>query len=117
MRRSCSSLGVAFTLTGLLACGTGPAYQTGDGTGTTTSPGGSTSTFTTVTAATPTTGDDASAGAFIARPDAAILECDLFLQDCPEGQKCTALSGSGPLDTFRCVPVARDPDHPGEPCS
>ncbi|MCY1067517.1 hypothetical protein OV090_22405 [Nannocystis sp. RBIL2] len=117
MRRSCSSPGVAFALTGLLACGTGPAYQTGDGSTTTTSLGGSTSTFATVTTATPTTDDDASAGAFIARPDTAILECDLFLQDCPEGQKCTALSGSGPLDTFRCVPVARDPDHPGEPCS
>lgn len=47
------------------------------------------------------------------------LECDLAVQDCPAGQKCApfAGTGSGEPDSTQCVPVARDPDKPGEPCT
>ncbi|WAS93749.1 hypothetical protein [Nannocystis punicea] len=123
MWRSCSSPGIALASVGLFACGAGPTNQASDGAGAATSIHGSTSTgapTTITTGAISTTDDDPTVGSFIARPDAAAIEeCDLFLQDCPEGQKCTALSGDGDggLDTFRCVPVARDPDAPGETCS
>lgn len=45
-------------------------------------------------------------------------ECDLFAQDCPEGEKCTAWSTTGGAwDAVRCVPVVPDPDQVGEPCT
>ncbi|MFY0541158.1 hypothetical protein [Nannocystis pusilla] len=46
------------------------------------------------------------------------LECDPFLQDCPEGQKCSPQKSDGlAFDATACVPVAREPDQPGEPCT
>ena len=46
------------------------------------------------------------------------LECDPFEQDCPEGQKCSPQKSDGfAFDATGCVPVARDPDQPGEPCT
>ncbi|WP_434417221.1 hypothetical protein [Nannocystis pusilla] len=46
------------------------------------------------------------------------LECDPFAQDCPEGQKCSPQKSDGvAFDATRCVPVARDPGQPGEPCT
>jgi hypothetical protein len=44
--------------------------------------------------------------------------CDLFAQDCPEGQKCapTSLDDDEFWDSNSCVPVVVDPDQPGEPC-
>ncbi|MDC0718418.1 hypothetical protein [Nannocystis bainbridge] len=108
----------ALALLGLHACGTGPAGQVGEGTGSVILSDSTTAATTGST--THLSSTDPTEGSFIARPDAAaIVECDLFLQDCLEGQKCTALSGDGDgrLDTFRCVPVARDPDAPGQPCA
>ncbi|MEM9458949.1 MAG: ribulose phosphate epimerase [Myxococcota bacterium] len=44
-------------------------------------------------------------------------ECDLWLQDCPKGEKCTPSSTDGTnWDYWRCVPVVDDPGAPGEPC-
>ncbi|MEZ4448265.1 MAG: hypothetical protein R3B09_02215 [Nannocystaceae bacterium] len=45
--------------------------------------------------------------------------CDLWVQDCPEGEKCSAGSADGGASwsSTRCVPVAPDPDEVGEPCS
>ena len=44
-------------------------------------------------------------------------ECDNFLQDCPEGQKCVAWAdgGGGSWNAIKCVPVMGD-KQPGEPC-
>lgn len=46
------------------------------------------------------------------------VTCDIFVQDCPEGQKCSAFSepGTGPFESTRCVPVTGD-QAPGEACS
>ncbi|PCC67999.1 hypothetical protein SAMN02745121_04658 [Nannocystis exedens] len=46
------------------------------------------------------------------------FECSTFDQDCPAGEKCSAKdSGGFGFDVTECVPVARDPDQPGEPCT
>ena len=44
-------------------------------------------------------------------------ECDKFLQDCPEGQKCAAWAegGGGSYNAVKCVPVMGD-KQPGEEC-
>jgi hypothetical protein len=48
------------------------------------------------------------------------FECDPWLQDCPEGEKCVAWNNDGggayPLAT-RCIEVARAPKGLGEPCT
>jgi hypothetical protein len=46
------------------------------------------------------------------------FECDVFAQDCPVGEKCTAWANDGgeEWNATRCVPVAPDPDQPGESC-
>ena len=50
--------------------------------------------------------------------DPGVQECDLLMQDCPDGQKCTvwASDGGNVADDTRCVPVAADPGAPGDPC-
>jgi hypothetical protein len=57
---------------------------------------------------------------FIA-PDSEGLEgyCDVFIQDCPPGQKCawTASEGSSYYDITTCVPLVRDPLPDGAPCN
>lgn len=44
--------------------------------------------------------------------------CDVWLQNCPEGQKCTPYSqdGHGDWDSLRCVPITPTPKNAGEPC-
>jgi hypothetical protein len=46
------------------------------------------------------------------------LDCDVWLQDCPEGAKCTlwANDGGSQHNARRCVPVDAEPQAPGEPC-
>lgn len=48
-----------------------------------------------------------------------MIECDTWAQDCPDGDKCTpyADDGGSSYNNKKCVPVDRDPDHPGEPCT
>jgi hypothetical protein len=57
---------------------------------------------------------------FYAGPDYDILpitECDMFAQDCPEGEKCVlASSGGNNEDMNQCVPILGD-GQPGEPCT
>ncbi len=62
------------------------------------------------------TGDD---GTFIIEfdvPDSG--ECDVFAQECPEGQKCApyADDGGSTWNNTKCVDVAEDPAQVGEPC-
>ena len=57
-------------------------------------------------------------GGFILQPDTHEIGCDQWEQDCPEGQKCTAIwweQTSGWWDSNVCRPVHGD-DQLGEPC-
>lgn len=61
----------------------------------------------------------ADGSGFIAMGDLASgLECSLFEQDCPAGDKCMPWAGprGTQWDRTRCVPVAPDPAPVGEPC-
>jgi hypothetical protein len=58
-------------------------------------------------------------GTFIVTRDmASDTECDVFAQDCPEGQKCSpyANDGGGSWNDVMCVPVMEDPAQVGEEC-
>lgn len=45
-------------------------------------------------------------------------ECDVWAQDCPEGEKCMPwASGGGAWDATRCSPVADNPNAPGDDCT
>lgn len=58
---------------------------------------------------------------FIEAPDGGngFFECDLYIQDCPSGNKCNpwAADGGTYWNATRCVPIADDPDGAGEPCT
>mgnify|MGYP006921782934 CR=1 FL=1 len=84
------------------AGGTGTGLDTDTGTGT----GESTSTST----------DEGLT--FIPYDDIPPLSCDIFAQDCPEGEKCVpfASTDSGVWDGNKCVPVQGD-QAPGEDCT
>jgi len=45
--------------------------------------------------------------------------CDLWNDDCPDGQKCSAWAndGGGSWNATKCVPVEPMPGKPGEPCT
>jgi len=47
------------------------------------------------------------------------IECDLFEQDCPEGEKCNpwANDGGSSWNALKCVPVDPEPDDIDEPCT
>jgi hypothetical protein len=47
------------------------------------------------------------------------FECDVFAQDCPEGEKCMpwANDGGPSWNATRCSPVAENPGQPDEPCT
>lgn len=49
----------------------------------------------------------------------AAIECDVWLQDCPRGEKCVpwASDGGNTWNATRCSPVATDPVGVGEPCT
>ena len=46
-------------------------------------------------------------------------QCDVWSQDCPDGQKCTAWAddGGSSWNATKCSPVDPNPDLPGEPCT
>ncbi len=63
--------------------------------------------------------DDAPPGIFVPDPDGGLgVECDLFTQNCPAGEKCTpwANDGGGAWNSTRCSPIAEEPGEPGDPC-
>ena len=47
------------------------------------------------------------------------FECDLFAQDCADGDKCTpwAADGGPAWNGTRCTPIAPEPDAVGQPCT
>lgn len=77
-----------------------------------TGPTTSASTTTTGTTGTPTTSTTAVTTGGIGG------ECNLFLQDCPAEQKCTAYSEDGSIfpNGTRCVPLDPNPKMPGDDC-
>ena len=47
------------------------------------------------------------------------IECDIWAQDCPRGEKCVPWANDGGIDwnATRCAPIERAPSEPGEPCT
>ncbi|MEM7156077.1 MAG: ribulose phosphate epimerase [Myxococcota bacterium] len=63
--------------------------------------------------------DDAS---FLVKPDGMggiSFECDMFAQDCPDGEKCMpwANDGGTAWNATRCSPIADNPGQAGDSCS
>jgi len=113
-------------LSTLLACG--PLAPSADITSTTDETTTTTTTATTnplpdptttiaaTTTTTASTTDPTSSGTTLA--DVGTIDCDLYAQDCPPGQKCVAGAedGGGAWDATRCVDIIGDAA-PGEPCT
>jgi hypothetical protein len=145
MSGSCRTGRARLLLAALLACGPTPdeaasstdhgsstaiatATVTGTSSGTSTSgsSGGASSTGPNDTAA-PTDADsssgDSTGKTFIVQSDggACSQECDIFQPDscCDPKLKCVAYAdgGGSSWNALRCVPIARNPDQPGEPCT
>ncbi|MEZ4451618.1 MAG: hypothetical protein R3B09_19255 [Nannocystaceae bacterium] len=134
------SAALVLALTACLACSGGPAPMGSSASATTTSTtddaasstlpvssssgdAGASSSTTTATASTTastastasTTERETGCASLCDDPDRA---CDLWSQDCPEGEKCTAWAkGGGAWNATKCVPIDPDPEAPGEPCS
>ncbi|MBL9103376.1 MAG: ribulose phosphate epimerase [Myxococcales bacterium] len=70
---------------------------------------------------TPATTDDGPGTTFIVPTDGGgpSTECDVFAQDCPDGQKCSAYAegGGNSWNATKCVPVAENPKQPGDACT
>jgi len=72
-----------------------------------------------------TTAADSGSGAddvvFLLEPDGGgvSFECDIFAQDCPEGEKCMpwANDGGGAWNATRCSPIDDNPGQPGDECT
>jgi hypothetical protein len=57
---------------------------------------------------------------FLVEPDGGgvAFECDLFAQDCPEGQKCMPWGNDGGTwNATRCSPIQDNPGQPGDECT
>lgn len=70
-----------------------------------------------------TTGTTGGCQGFICTPDGGggggVMECDVWTQDCPPGQKCMpwADDGSGSWNATKCSPVDANPGQEGDPCT
>jgi hypothetical protein len=75
-----------------------------------------------------TTGPEGSTGmeetsgpSFLQEPDGGgvAVECDVWEDDCPEGEKCMpwANDGGNSWNATRCSPLAPDPGQVGDPCT
>ncbi|WAS99035.1 hypothetical protein [Nannocystis punicea] len=105
-----------------------PGTSGGTTTASTTAPGTTLPPPTTTdpTTAFPTTGEPApttealTTTPFLPAPDFSNPnECDPWIEDCPEGQKCMAWASDGgsSWNSTKCVDIVPDPDGLGEPCS
>lgn len=66
--------------------------------------------------------DSTGSSAFIPPPpetDGGPVECNIFEQDCPDGEKCMpwANDGGSSWNATRCTPIDPDPDGLYEPCT
>jgi hypothetical protein len=97
---------------------------------TTTSTSTSTTTSTSTSTGEDTTLDDTTGVLFLIEPDGGVCvvsgdghwhcsECDLFAQDCPDGEKCMpwANDGGNAWNATRCSPIAESPGQPGDGCT
>lgn len=110
-------LGPRASLLVVAACSL-PVYDDSAGpTAGSTSAGGTTTGAPTSSAGGSTAAAASSGGVSI--PDAGAKECDVWVEDCPEGQKCMPYSGDGDnsWESLKCVPIDPDPDQVGEPCT
>lgn len=58
-------------------------------------------------------------GGFLVKTDVpSAIQCSVWEQDCPEGEKCIAYAqqGDDPWDATRCSPVPNDPQAAGSEC-
>jgi hypothetical protein len=100
---------------------TGGADETTGSTGAVdpTNPTGEPETTTMPATSEPTTAGTADPTGFIVTPDGGggIKECDVFAQDCEDGEKCTAWAegGGSAWNATKCVPVSGT-KVPGDPC-
>jgi hypothetical protein len=66
-------------------------------------------------------GDVDTGSPFILNPDGGgpTNECDIWAQDCPEGEKCMpwANDGGGSWNATRCSPIDENPGQPGDTCT
>jgi hypothetical protein len=114
------------------SAGTAPADDDNDETGTVDTDTPPTTGESVSTTAQPTTGmeetgmsgESGTSGpqsGFIQDPDgnSVSIECSVWDQDCPEGEKCMpwANDGGNAWNATRCSPVAPDPGQPGDPCT
>ena len=57
---------------------------------------------------------------FIVDPDfgGGVAECDVWAQDCPDGEKCSAWANDGGnvWNAWKCVPIDPSPGAPGDAC-
>ncbi|MGH1343143.1 MAG: hypothetical protein ACRBN8_16415 [Nannocystales bacterium] len=77
-------------------------------------------TSTTSTGAASSSTDEPTGNTFLIDPDGGVdIECSVFEQACPPGEKCNiwANDGGSMWNATRCVPVDRAPDIPGAPCT
>ncbi|MEX1367835.1 MAG: ribulose phosphate epimerase [Nannocystaceae bacterium] len=67
------------------------------------------------------TDDGPMDGGFIQDPDGGgvSFECDIFAQDCPDGEKCMpwAADGGSSWNATRCSPISENPGQPGDECT
>jgi hypothetical protein len=89
---------------------------------TSTASAGTTGASQTSTAADTTAAEDDGTGVnFVNDPDVGLgaNECDVWGQDCPDGEKCApwANDGGTSWNSTRCVPVMPDAKQPGDPCT
>ncbi|WAS92781.1 hypothetical protein [Nannocystis punicea] len=81
---------------------------------------GTSTTSTTGTTSTGVTGDPPPLPDLAADSDMGpgVVACDIYAQDCPEGQKCAWTAPPGELYWAHttCVPLSREPLPPGSPC-
>jgi hypothetical protein len=64
--------------------------------------------------------DPQGGSGFIPAPDGGVaIECSVWDQDCPAGEKCMpwANDGGGSWNATRCSPVDADPDQVGDECT
>lgn len=129
------TLALAVALLGSTACARDPGTSDGSTAGTTTTmtmtttatESGESSAAETSTATGDGDGDGATtndsistSGSFYAGPEVDLgfqPECDPFVQDCPDGEKCVPYSFDGEgFDANKCVPITGD-GQPGDPCA
>ena len=69
--------------------------------------------------ASSSSGEEESTGFVDTDTDGQIIECSMFEQDCPPGQKCMpyANDGGNNWNATMCVPIANDPAQLDEPCA